>query len=481
MLFRPYKKRWYSFGWQGIIPKNREKLADQIGLMVGSKLISNESVRTAIFDEKFQIILEKTIHNELKDLLSKEVGTLEDFLSTLGFDAKKIAHKAVDYIVCNEALLDIINTNLNMLIEEGIKKISSKRVSEYPTFLEHIGTALNEVFSKYIITDELINKITSNIDDIVLSGKSLMELIKIDVDEILANIASSITNKLIDSLYDVLQKEEIKRNIAERIKDFKDNYFKNGFFNKLKLTAINIILTDETIDEIVEKEFPKIVNTIRENPELKDKINNSLTEYINKTLKKPIYEHIEKIGFDKFYEYRAKTNHRLKTYIHSEHFALKISQLVSANLNGIGDKTIGELLAFIMKRDDEKNDNHINIDIVPFIKNEENKSHIERLIKSIFQSIKLNNLYDNITDKTFERIVMNIKDTINNIIDKNLAAAFEAIDISKIITNKINSLPTKGVENLLFSFMRDEFAWINILGFILGFIIGLIEVIILVW
>jgi len=47
--------------------------------MVGSKLISNESVRTAIFDEKFQIILEKTIHNELKDLLSKEVGTLEDF------------------------------------------------------------------------------------------------------------------------------------------------------------------------------------------------------------------------------------------------------------------------------------------------------------------------------------------------------------------------------------------------------------------
>jgi len=27
MLFRPYKKKWYTLGWQGVIPKNREKLA----------------------------------------------------------------------------------------------------------------------------------------------------------------------------------------------------------------------------------------------------------------------------------------------------------------------------------------------------------------------------------------------------------------------------------------------------------------------
>jgi len=55
-------------------------------------------------------------------------------LATLGFDAKKIAHKAVDYIVCNEALLDTINTNLNMLIEEGIKKYRQKGFLNIPHF-----------------------------------------------------------------------------------------------------------------------------------------------------------------------------------------------------------------------------------------------------------------------------------------------------------------------------------------------------------
>ena len=481
MLFRPYKKKWYSFGWQGIIPKNREKLANKIGLMVSKELISYESVRTAIFNEKFQIILEKTIHDKVKSLISEDLGALEDLLAILGFDSKKVAHKVIDYIVCNEELLNTINSNINILINEGLKKLLTKRLSEYPAFLEHIEKALNEIFSKYIITDELIDKVSSNIDDIVLSGKSLLELIKIDTDEILANIASNITDKLIASLYDVLQKEEIKSKIAERIKDFKNNYFKNGFFNKLKLTAINIILTDETIDEIIEKEFPRIVNAINENPELKEKINTSLTEYINRTLKKPIYEHIEKIGFDKFYEYRAKTNHRLKAYIHSENFNLKITHFVSASLERIGEKKIGELLEAIMKTDNADNANNITIDIIPFIKNGDNKSHLEGLIYNIFHSITLNGLYDNIADKTLEKIVINIKDTINNIIDKNLVDALNAIDISKIITNKINSLPTEGVENLLFSFMKDELAWINILGFILGFIIGIFEVIILVW
>ena len=154
---------------------------------------------------------------------------------------------------------------------------------------------------------------------------------------------------------------------------------------------------------------------------------------------------------------------------------------MSASLERIGEKKIGELLEAIMKTDNADNANNITIDIIPFIKNGDNKSHLEGLIYNIFHSITLNGLYDNIADKTLEKIVINIKDTINNIIDKNLVDALNAIDISKIITNKINSLPTEGVENLLFSFMKDELAWINILGFILGFIIGIFEVIILVW
>ena len=481
MLFRPYTKKWYTLGWQGVIPKNRGKLAKEIGLMVGNKLISNESIKEALFENKFQLVLEKTIHNELKNLLDRELGSLETILTSFGIDTKKIAQKLADYLISSDEFTYTINNNVNLIINDGLKKLSEKKISDYPNLLESLSKVINEIFSNYIIKDELIDHISSNIDDIILSGKSIKELIKIDLDETLQNISNSITNKLIDTLYDVLQKDEVKKKILRKIEDFKNNYFKKGFFNQLKLTAINIILSDETINEIIENEFPKLVNAIKENPELKEKINTSLLEYINKTLRRPIYEYIEKIGFDKFYEYRAKVNHRLKAYIHSENFNIMISQMINSNIEKLSEKEIGEFLNIIKSTDNVENPYNLSIDVPSFIKNSNNKGNIELLLYSLLSSVKLNNLYSNITDKTFEKIITNIKEAINNIIDKNIVDAFNAINISKIISNKINSLPLSGVENLLFSFMKNEFAWINILGFILGFIIGSVEVIILLW
>lgn len=481
MLFRPYKKKWYTLGWQGVIPKNREKLAKEIGHMVGNKLISKDSIKEAIFDKKFQIILEKTIHNELKDLFNKELGSLEKVLSNFGIDTKKIAYKLTDYLINNEEITCAINNNINLLINDRLKKLSEKRISDYPKLLETTSKVLNELFSKYIITDELIDQISTYIDDTILSGRSLKELIKIDLDETLSNISNSITHKLIETLYDVLQKDEVKRKIEEKIEDFKKDYFSKGFFSHLKLTAINLILSDETIHEIVENEFPEILNNIKENTELKEKIKMALLEYMNKTLKKPVYEYVEKIGFDKFYEYRAKINHKLKAYIHSENFNKKISQILSKNLEDLGNKTFGEFFNIVLKNDSAEDHYNLSIDTIAFLKNEENKKNIASLFYNILSSVKVDNLYYNITDQTFERIVENIKEAINSIIDKNIIDAFDAIDIAKIIRDKINSLPLSGVENLLFSFMKEEFAWINILGFILGFIIGLVEVILFIW
>ena len=45
----------------------------------------------------------------------------------------------------------------------------------------------------------------------------------------------------------------------------------------------------------------------------------------------------------------------------------------------------------------------------------------------------------------------------------------------QIVKDKINALPLPEVENILFSFMKEHFKWINILGFFIGFVIGLVQ------
>ena len=52
------------------------------------------------------------------------------------------------------------------------------------------------------------------------------------------------------------------------------------------------------------------------------------------------------------------------------------------------------------------------------------------------------------------------------------------INIEKIVKYKINALPLPELENILFSFMKEHFKWINILGFFIGFVIGLTQALI---
>ncbi|MCD8568729.1 MAG: hypothetical protein LRY50_10545 [Geovibrio sp.] len=51
-----------------------------------------------------------------------------------------------------------------------------------------------------------------------------------------------------------------------------------------------------------------------------------------------------------------------------------------------------------------------------------------------------------------------------------------AVDLPGIVENKINKLNLYEVEDILFDFMKDQFKWINRLGFVLGFLFGLVQI-----
>ena len=48
MLFRPYEPKWYTLGWQGIVPKTRPKLAVKISEIVGQKLLAHDDFLYAL-------------------------------------------------------------------------------------------------------------------------------------------------------------------------------------------------------------------------------------------------------------------------------------------------------------------------------------------------------------------------------------------------------------------------------------------------
>ena len=127
MLFRPFKRRWFTLGWQGVIPRNRSKLASEIGLMVGNKLISNEAIKGAIWESNFQDLLEVTIKKELKNILDRDVGNIKALLNNFGIDSKNISRKIAEYLIESEGLKNTLNEKVNNILENLLEEVYEKK------------------------------------------------------------------------------------------------------------------------------------------------------------------------------------------------------------------------------------------------------------------------------------------------------------------------------------------------------------------
>ena len=69
-LFRPLEPHWYTLGWQGVIPKNRARLADNVATVVGEDLLYREYL--------VEQIERPALQESLRQLLGVRIGRLYD-------------------------------------------------------------------------------------------------------------------------------------------------------------------------------------------------------------------------------------------------------------------------------------------------------------------------------------------------------------------------------------------------------------------
>ena len=69
-LFRPLEPHWYTLGWQGVIPKNRARLADNVATVVGEDLLYREYL--------VEQIERPALLESLRQLLGGRIGRLCD-------------------------------------------------------------------------------------------------------------------------------------------------------------------------------------------------------------------------------------------------------------------------------------------------------------------------------------------------------------------------------------------------------------------
>jgi len=459
MLFRPHRPKWYTFGWQGVIPRKRAKLAQEVGVLVGTKLISEHDIVGALGRDDVRLALAESVEKELTSFLQKDYGTIEEILTKFGIEKTTLAAKLTEYLEENTAIADAIAGFIKPYLNITLRDLEKDK--------NIIKELTSKLFDGTDFADSITGEIDAGINNFILSGKSMGDILPRSVVSQIPALSEKTGTKLVNMLDSLLSSDTARTAFVSKLIDFKNTYFENSGMDMLKQGMLNMFLTDEKIADIVEKMLPKLVSAVKNSPELSAKLNKEIENMIRIQVEKPLHELASAIGFDNIFEIRQGIAGAVKKYLAGDGFAEKFEKMTTGNKN-LMDKTIGELLKI--------NENDLT-EIVKkkFLTKEKLNSAAPTIIDSFTGNFRINGIYDHIPKKSFLNIKNTITDEVKIILSKNLPPILRSIGLADIVEDKINNLDLYEVEDLLFSFMRDQFKWINILGFIIGFLFGVFQ------
>lgn len=439
MLFRPYKPKWYTLGWQGIVPKTRPKLANKISEIVGQKLLAHDDFLYALENNDIKSSIHNIIENKLSLLTQKDIYAL---IRLYNIEDKIIANK--------ESINSLINNTAYFFIEQ----LCQKQIN-----IEKLQKPLINIIQTFNVDNAVYAEIDSVISKFYEENKKLQEILPAKLLEKKYELANILTKYIMVKIKDLGGNKNIQNILAQKIINFKNEMFSSSSgMDALKAGFVSLFITDEKITNMVSDELPHIAYDLSKNQEIYNNIYNAIIKEIDSFLKKNTQEVALFLGFqDKFSIACAVKNMIYEKYNIND----KIISLIMDKLYKYNNLTINEVLKIMQ------------VNIQDFI-----KIDVINILGSVNYKTLKNNLINKISGYIAEnskKISSIITDLAIKLIKGNLKYALNAINIEKIVKDKINALPLPEVENILFSFMKEHFKWINILGFFIGFFIGLVQ------
>lgn len=439
MLFRPYKPKWYTLGWQGIVPKTRPKLAVKISEIVGQKLLAHDDFLYALEHNDIKQSINGIIYHKLSILSQKEIYAV---IRLFNIEDRLIANK------------DNINELLNNTAYFFVNQFCQKKVDIYT-----LQKPLLNLIESFNIESTVANEINNTVTSIFNENKKLKELIPNELLSIKEKVIHSLTAILMKNIATLGSNKDVQKILAKKIIEFKNNMFSSASgMDVLKAGFISLVLSDEKIANMVQDELPSVTYDLSKNKEIYNNFYNIIENNIDTFLEKNVSEIAEYLGYKTPQEISKNI---IKILNSKADINSKIMTIIMNKIYKYNNLTVNEVM------------NILQIDIKQFIKID----IMDILSSNNYKTIKNNfiNRFTNFITQNSSKISLIITDLIIKLIKGNLKYALNAINIEKIVKDKINALPLPEVENILFSFMKEHFKWINILGFFIGFIIGLIQ------
>ena len=199
MLFRPLKA-WRVLGLRvpmtpGVIPSKRHALANNIGQMVGSHLLTSKEIGAALHRDSFQDHLRQVISERGDDFLARDLGPLRTVIPERFTSYLDVAVQALVYQIQEGLQAFVDSPRFAALVEQGVEgqleRILARELGEYFDEQERAGVYafMDQSLARFVDSPAMENWLAEfvrhKLDTAVSAEQSLAELLPDSIQDLI--------------------------------------------------------------------------------------------------------------------------------------------------------------------------------------------------------------------------------------------------------------------------------------------------------
>ncbi len=488
MLFRPrrpIKILGLTVFPQGMIPRNRDRLAAAIGKAVGEELVTSDTIQEHLIGREFlKRKLDAIVTEYTATLLETNYPSLIEALPTSvripvldaisGLQVKLAEHIRV-VLQSEDAKVRIhglvtarMDDILSRRITEVLDAETADRVVDFLT--ERIEAGLGHAAFEQNVSDFIKTKLEE-----MLSGSTPVgEMFTPESVEFLKEKAREQVEPAVKQIAEFAATEKTRGQISALVKREVHDYYENlSFFKKIFVSRDNLLAE---VDELVNESFPRRLEETLSDAAFAEDARNFISDGIDNALSRPVKDIVGHVDPERLDDLKDQITRSIFSLLKSEATIAGIRRFLRETIEKLRPHSIDAVLQIIHPEAEERLKSAVADGLVAILSSERTANLLNEFLSTRIEDLlatPIGRLGDHLASEKVAKTSATLTDTVIEAINAKLPDAIREFDIGGVVRDKINNYPVEKLEALVLSVAKEHLRKIELFGALLGFILGI--------
>ena len=471
-LFRPLEPRWYTLGWQGVIPRNRHRLAENIARVVGEDLLGRDYLAEQVKQPGLQKKLHDFVALKIRDILDTTLATAFGRLPSSwqhgGFDA--VTQRMLAFLAdwCEEERGRELRRQTARHAVERLRLLDLGEALP-PEQAHELTEAVAAAFGLPDTREQITALLQRQLEGLLDGDRAVEDLLPEELRQLLHQRLQEQVPAIIARVAQWLEKPENLDQMTDRILMALESYGESSSLLGNLIAQLGLGLFGDQIRNAIREKLPRIAGDYLHSPGTRERIEAQLVEVVDRFLKKSMRDltgghHVaiaEKVGFV------------AGTWVTSPEVRDQVSRLLQRKYAENASKELGDVLPQGVWAQLEKR--LFSMLRIPSERTAEWGQALAAWIRPELQSSNLRlRDWSGMSSENEENLVQELTQRGSELLQTEVPLLMDQLDFRRLVKEKIMGFDLLRVERMIKEIIDDQLRFINLLGAVLGAIVGLL-------